>query len=259
MPKIDEVTKSDALTVATFKVHSVKNEAASAKAGRPIYDDMEVCELRFAANRETVGVFPAHEVFGWRDDAQSGEREQVTYALAFPEQYRRFKAGEAQVQSGTPLAELPFLTQGKRLELKALNIHTAEALAALDGKPLKMLGQGGRDLKDQAQVYLDNAAGSADVVALAEQNAALRREIEALRRGLTPDRAADASDDGDDDEADGDGGGETSPFASMDDIDIANWLEQATGKRPPANMKRANLIKRADEANAALAKGSEAA
>ncbi|MCD0415688.1 hypothetical protein LOC51_00540 [Rubrivivax sp. JA1024] len=258
MPKLEEVTKSNALTVATFKTHSVKNEAASAKAGRPIYDDMEVCELRFAANRDTVGVFPAHEVFGYRDDPQTGEREQVTYALAFPEQYRRFKAGEAQVQSGTPLAELPFLTQGKRLELKALNIHTSEALAALDGKPLKMLGQGGRDLKNQAQAYLDNAAGSADVVALAEQNAALKRQIEALQRGLAP-TGAESEDDKDEDEAAGDDDGEASPFASMDDIDIANWLEQATGKRPPANMKRANLIKRADDANAALAKASEAA
>uniref|UniRef100_E6VFM5 Uncharacterized protein n=1 Tax=Rhodopseudomonas palustris (strain DX-1) TaxID=652103 RepID=E6VFM5_RHOPX len=258
MPKLEEVTKSDALTVATFKTHSVKNEAASAKAGRPIYDDMEVCELRYPGNRETVGVFPAHEAFGWREDPQSGEREQLTYALAYPDQYHKFKLGEAQVQSGTPLAELPFLTQGKRLELKALNIHTAEALAALDGKPLKMLGQGGRDLKDQAQVYLDNAAGSADVVALAEQNAALKREIEALKRGLAP-AETDGDDEVEDRDAGGESGDETSPFAAMDDIDIANWLEQATGKRPPANIKRATLIKRADEANATLAKDSEAA
>ena len=68
-------------------------------------------------------------------------------------------------RAGTPLSELTFLSQGKRLELKALNIHTAEALASLDGGPLKMLGIGGREMKNQAAAYLAKAAGNADVFA----------------------------------------------------------------------------------------------
>jgi hypothetical protein len=67
--------------------------------------------------------------------------------------------------------------EGKRRELKALGVNTVEQLASLDGTPLKQLGMGGREMKNQAQAYLDNAAGSADVTNLAAQVAALTQQL----------------------------------------------------------------------------------
>ncbi|UNZ49309.1 hypothetical protein [Agrobacterium tumefaciens] len=104
----------------------------------------------------------------------------ITYAQKYNEQYKKFKAGAAQAASGTPVEELPFLTQGKRLELKALNIYTAEALAALDGNNLKLLGMGGRDLKTQAQRYLDNASKSLDLSSVLSENEDLKRRLAEL-------------------------------------------------------------------------------
>ncbi|ESX44281.1 hypothetical protein X764_03720 [Mesorhizobium sp. LSHC440A00] len=66
--------------------------------------------------------------------------------------------------------------------MKALGVHTVEQLASLDGTPLKQLGMGGRELKNQAQAYLDNAAGSADIVNLAAQVAALTQQLADERR-----------------------------------------------------------------------------
>jgi hypothetical protein len=252
MPRIDKLATEN-LTVAIFKTHSTRNETKSKAAGRPIYDDIEVCELRFAANRQTVGVYPAHEVFKWHDDPESGERTPLTYALAYPDQYRKFKAGEAQVASGTPLGELPFLSQGKRLELKALNIHTAESLAALDGQALRMLGQGGRELKEKAQAYLDAATSTAVVTDQAELIAQLRARIEQLEVGRPAESPADS--DADDKQVNSD-----SPFASMDPEDIVNWLTEVTKKKPRKNLSKAELVKLADETNAELAqKATEAA
>ncbi|MBA4774306.1 MAG: hypothetical protein H2044_01450 [Rhizobiales bacterium] len=171
---------NSSLTYPVFKTLSVINEAESKKKGRPVYDDQEVCEIRFSANKQTVGVFPAHEQCEWAEDPITSERVRITYAQKFNEQYRKFKAGAAQSASGTPVEELPFLTQGKRLELKALNIYTAEALAALDGNNLKMLGMGGRDLKNQAQRYLDNASKSADIASVLSENDDLRRRLAEL-------------------------------------------------------------------------------
>lgn len=265
MPKIEKLATEN-LTVAIFRMHSTKNEAETRKQGRPIFDDMEVCELRFAANRQTVGVFPAHEIFKWDEDPATGEREPVTYAIAYKDQYLKFKNGEAQTASGTPLSELPFLTQGKRLELKALNIHTAEALAALDGNSLKQLGQFGRTLKEQAQSYIDTAAGTADVTAIAAENAELKRRMAAMEAKLngTPAPAGtdDGSDDddsdetGDGDEAAGEGPGMEgdSPFFVMAPEDIANWLFETTKKKPKKGLSHAALVKLADEVNAELAK-----
>ena len=60
-------------------------------------------------------------------------RSTVTYAERFARQYQQFKAQAAQTKSGTPLEYAPFLTEARRAELRALNIYTVEALAAIDG------------------------------------------------------------------------------------------------------------------------------
>src|SRR5690606_35928286 len=106
----------------------------SKAAGRPIFKDMEVVEVRFAGDRNYAPVFPAHSMWKRVDG------EEITYARRWPDAYERFKAGQAQVAHGTPLSELPFLTEARRAELRALKVYTAEALASIDGKNLSNLG-----------------------------------------------------------------------------------------------------------------------
>ncbi|HEV2160241.1 hypothetical protein [Bradyrhizobium sp.] len=223
--------KNDPLVIPVFKIHTTKNEAKSREAGRPIYDDMEIVEVRFAGDRNKISIFPAHAICGEAQD-EHGDTLKITYAERWSDQYKRFKAKEHQVAEGTPVDELPFLTQAKRSELKALSIYTAEALAALDGQPLKNLGQGGRDLKNQAQAYLDNASGSANVMKMAA-------EIEELRRTVAELRADKASPD--------------SQFASWSADQIKDWIEEKIGERPKGNPSHATLVKRAEEVAIGLA------
>jgi hypothetical protein len=220
-----------ALVVPRFYIHTTKNEAKSREAGRPIFDDMEVVEVRFAGNRTTVSVFPAHAICGEAED-EHGDTVKITYAQRWPDQYRRFKAKQQQVAEGRPVDELPFLTQAKRSELKALSIYTAEALAALDGQELKNLGQGGRELKNQAQAYLDRASGSADVTKMASKIQELEQLVSELR--------ADKIDPG-------------SQFASWTSDQIKDWIEEKLGERPRGNPSHATLVKRADEVALGLA------
>lgn len=221
-----------AALVATFKVHSVLNQKKSKEAGRPIYDDVEVCEIRTAGDRNSVKVFPAHEVSHREELEDGGSGDEVTYAMRFPNQYKRFKDGHTQAQSGTPLEELPFITQGKRFELKALNVHTAEALASLDGTPLKQLGIGGRELKNQAQAYLDNAKGSADVTRLAQENEALKRRIADMQRDAV--KAAPPTDAPD-------------SFEAMSDDELKAFIGTKTGSRPRGQPSHETLVRMAKE------------
>lgn len=224
--------KNDPLVVPVFKIHTTKNDAKSRDAGRPIYDDMEVVEVRFAGDRNKVSVFPALAICGEVQD-EDGNTRKITYAERWSDQYKRFKAKAQQIAEGTPVDELPFLTQAKRAELKALSIYTAEALAALDGQPLKNLGQGGRDLKNQAQAYLDNASGSANVTRMAAELEELRRTVAELRADKAP-----ASD---------------SEFASWTSDQIKDWIEEKISERPKGNPSHATLVKRADEIALGLA------
>lgn len=227
--------------VPVFKTMSVKSEAKSKKEGRPIYEDVEICEIRFPGDRQRVVVQPAHHIWKWVDQPDGG-REPLTYAMRFKEQYRRFKESRQQVQEGTPLEELPFLTQAKRLELRALSIYTAEALAGLEGNNLKALGLGGRELKTQAQAYLDKATGSAEVTELAAKNAALEQQVEELRKLVLAQQtpAAPQADET-----------SSSAFAEWSVDDLKAYIENETGSKPRGNPSKATLVTMCDELEAA--------
>jgi hypothetical protein len=229
------------MLVVTFRHDKVKNEAASKAKGRPIFDDMEQCVIRAAGDRNTVKVFPAHAFSHWIT-GQDGDQIQQTYAERFSSQYRRFKENATQVQEGTPVSELPFLTEAKRSELRALNIFTAESLAALDGANLKALGQGGRDLKNQAQAYIDAASDSSVVVRLAAENEALKQQLAAMgvsREGLDVVEPP-APDDED-----------VVDFDTWADDDLKEYIAQQTGAKPRGNPSHETLVRMAGEAKVA--------
>lgn len=233
------MAEQDKGLAALFKNHSTLNDAKSKQAGRPIYDDMEICEIRTPGDRNLIRVYPAHEVSHW-DDTPEGGREPVTYAMRFPEQYKRFKNGTTQSQSGTPLEELPFLTQGKRLELKALNIHTAEALAGLDGTPLKQLGIGGRELKNQAQAYLDRASNTADVTKLAGENELLRQRLADLERDVRDAAMANAAKPV----------STASNFEGLSDDELKAFIADKTGSKPRGVPSHATLVRMCEDLTA---------
>lgn len=165
---------NDALIVPFFKTVAKEDKAASKKAGRPIFKDEEVVEVRIAGDRNFAPVFPAHSMWKRVDG------EEITYAERFRDAYAQFKEGAEQIASGTPLSELPFLSVAKRAELRALKIYTAEALASLDGKNLTNLGGKGRELKNSAIAYLERASGAADTAAMSAEIASLREQIAAM-------------------------------------------------------------------------------
>src|SRR5262245_52561655 len=101
-----------------FKMMAIKNDLKSRAAGRPIFDDWEMVEIRIAGNKD-FPVQPAWMFSHWETDPESGEQIKVTYAERFAKQYRQFKERQHQTRSGTPLDYLTFLTEGKRAELRA--------------------------------------------------------------------------------------------------------------------------------------------
>lgn len=170
-------TRNEDLVVITFFPEAVLNLAKSEKSGRPIFDDIELIRFQFAGDTKRICVFPATET---DPNATREAGYPISYAEAYPEQYRKYKAQEQQTVSGTPISEAPFLTEGKRRELRALNIHSIEALAAVDGPSMKSLGMGGREWKNQAVAYLAKARGSADVTGMAAQIAKLTENMALL-------------------------------------------------------------------------------
>lgn len=224
-----------------FFIDAVENPAMSREAGRPIFEDKEFVKVMIAGDPKNTLIAPAQE-------RGSGGR---TYAERFPEHYKLFKADLDQLAaSGTPLTEVPWLTAARREELKALKIFTVEGLAGLDGQMLQRIGMGARDLKNQAQAWLDKAAGSASDAKMASELAARDAEIEALKSQMADMMASFGKFDPD---GDGKPGGavnvsqENGPFAGYDDGALRAFIEDRSGKKPHHLAGRAKLVKMAEE------------
>lgn len=224
-----------------FYLDTIKNELKSAEAGRPIFDEVEMVEVRIAGDRNFVPRFPAHSMYVRQGD------EIVTYAMRWPDQYAAFKSDEVQTASGTPLEELTFLTAARRSELKALKIYTAESLAALEGPNLKVLAGEGYKLKEQAQAYLNKANSFSSVSKLATENAELRDRLAALETQLghgTPVvgqvvvyEAVDPYK----------GLPDADPYEGLSDDDLKEKIANLTGTRPRGNPSRATLTRMLDD------------
>ena len=224
----------DASLVVLFRHNATPNARRSAEEGRPIFEDVEVCDIRLPGSRN-YGTYPAQSLWPhWIIDPYSGEQHQITYAQRFPRQYEQFCAHAAQTKSGTPLEYAPFITAGRRAELRAQNIYTVEQLAAIDGQELKNLGIGGREQKNQAMEYLasskDNAKNTimaAELDAMRAKNMALEQDLEAARK------AAELAGD---------------QFDEMTSDQLREYIKVNTGHEPQGNPNRKTLTRMAIEA-----------
>jgi hypothetical protein len=238
-----------------FFTKAKQNRRESAKQGRAIFDDVEMVKIRIAGDQKSVFVAPAHDASSVRDPH---DNQRLTYAQLHRGPYEAFKRGQTYIGSGTPLKELPFITNAKQLELEAQNVFTAEALAQLDGSMLQKLGMGARELKNQAEAYLAKAAGSADVTKLAAENAALEErlaQLESLLKGqgalVQPNTVV----------AEPENSVSISPFQDWNADTIRIWIEEQGGEKPHHKCGHHKLVQIADELNAKLkqAQASEAA
>jgi hypothetical protein len=223
----------DASLVPTFRNHAQLNETKTLAEGRPIYDDVEVVDIRKPGSRD-YNTHPATEVCGWTVDPHTGGQVQVTYAERFSRQYQQFKAQAQQTKSGTPLDHAPFLTEGKRAELRAQNIYTVEQLAAIDGQELKNLGQGGREMKNWAMEYIAESKIAAPNLQLQAELEALRARNQVLEEDMSTlkQRASTAE----------------AQFEDMTDDQIHKYIHTHTGYPPQGNLPRKTLVRMAMDA-----------
>lgn len=236
------MAQDDSRIIATFENFPVLNEARSKEAGVAKFDDLEVVRIHMSGDRLQAPVFPANaEVPGGIEDPETGLTRPGTYAEKYAKQYAQFKKGEQQSKSGTPIDYLPFLTPAKIKELKAQNVFTAEALADLDGQPLKSLGQGGREYKNQARAYLDNAAGSANVTKMVSELEYYKAEVERMKAEQSQFRQVL------DNERLNENLGYGTALESMSDGELREYIFKKSKARPHGNSSRETLLSMAQE------------
>jgi hypothetical protein len=141
-------SEADKRLLVMFYRSTVKNEHKSIEAGRPIFDEIDLVKIVTPGSRDSFVGDATYE-----------------YQQRFPSQWARYKAGQEQVSSGTPLNSLPWVTIAQLEEFKAVGCHTVEQLVGMpDSVSQRFMGH--HQIKQRAQAYLDAAAGAAPAIQL---------------------------------------------------------------------------------------------
>lgn len=162
-----------------FYMEPVENPAESAKAGRPIFDEVECVRIFVAGDPGNQICSPVTE----------------HYKERFADAYAKWKADRAHAEhvSGTPLRQWPLLTPARVKEFEALAIFNVEGLAAVAESNLQK-HHGLREWRDKAKAWLENAKDSAFAVQMAEENARLKDDLADLRKQIAEMSAQISSD-----------------------------------------------------------------
>jgi hypothetical protein len=246
--------------VPEFYMANMKDEKASAEAGRPIHKEVEMCRIKFIGDNKKVIDEPA-DLRTTRDRATN---QWISYKEKFPEHYAAFKRNQQYFGPGTPIDEAPFLSVAEKADMKAIQIYTIEALANLDMAGQRKFGMGAAAYVAKAKAYIDNASGSANVLKLASENAQMKEQLEHMQRQMAellsrpaPQPAVPVSQPiaplaDEDDGSDVSG----SPFMSWDDASLKAWIKEKSGSAPRGQPSHETLVRMAEQANARTAEAA---
>lgn len=136
----------------------------SREAGRAVYEEVDYIRIYVPGDKASVIDRPVHQMDIDR----------------FADRYNKWRAGQAEAVSGTPLIALPGMTAAKVEEYKYFKILTVEQLAETsDGLGAKFMSFNGD--KARARAFLEVAANNAPIE---KMNAELEKrdaEIENLK------------------------------------------------------------------------------
>jgi hypothetical protein len=165
--------EQDRALLVKFFTAPLKNEERSTEEGRPIFDDVDMIEIRVRGTKDNIVQRPVRA-----DDKQR-----------FRDAWRAHQDGEKAVQSGTPLAQWPVMSTSQVEEMKYLGFVTVEQIAeANDGVVSGIAGL--QTLKNKAKAFIEFSKGAAPIEQLQNKLAESANETETLRRQLAETQAA---------------------------------------------------------------------
>lgn len=162
-PNESRFAADDKLYIEFFR-EPVMHSAKSREAGRAVYEERDFVRIHVPGDKSTVVVQPMHELNVQR----------------FRSRYEKWKSGQAEAVTGTPLSALPGMTPAKVEEYKFFKIVTVEQLAdANDQLGQKFMSFNGD--KAKAKAFLEVAKGNAPIEKMNAELAKRDEEIETLK------------------------------------------------------------------------------
>lgn len=158
----------DSKLYVEFYRKPVLQPGKSREAGRAVYEEVDYIRIHVPGDKHSVVERPMSDQDAFR----------------FADRYAKWKAGQEEAVTGTPLTALPGMTPSKVEEYKFFKIVTIEQLAEandnLGGKFMSF-----QQDKQRAKAFLEVAANNAPIEKMNAELAKRDAELEELRAMIT--------------------------------------------------------------------------
>ncbi len=171
-----DIQGADSRLAVQFYKKSMKQEDASAEAGRPIFKEFDFVRIMIPGDNLT----------------EIDTYAQESHKQRFPRQWAHYQNQVANHEDiiGTPLEQWPQVTRSQAEELRGLKFYTVEAIADCSDQQLQRIGMvagmSPHNFRLKAKAFLNLANDSAEVAqreqelqALREENAKIKSETDA--------------------------------------------------------------------------------
>jgi len=147
-----------------FLREPVLHPGKSREEGRAVYEERDFVRIHVPGDKTTVCVEPMHDL----------------NLIRFKARYEKWKAGQAEAVTGTPLSALPGMTPSKVEEYKFFKIVTVEQLAEANDALGQKFMSFNQD-KQRAKAFIEVAKGNAPIEKMNAELAKRDEEIETLK------------------------------------------------------------------------------
>ena len=161
-----DIQNADSRLAVQFYKKSVKQDIASAEAGRPIFKEFDFVRIMIPGDNLT----------------EIDTYAQESHKQRFPRQWAHYQnqvAGQ-EVIIGTPIEQWPLVSRSQADELKGIKFRTVEDVANCSDQQLQRIGMiagmSPHSFREKAKAFLNLASDSAEVAQREEEMQALREE-----------------------------------------------------------------------------------
>lgn len=145
----------------------------SLKQGRPIFVCEDWVKIGSPGDLKTRPEFQMSEVYVER------------YKKEYEAWKRRLSGEDSAGVIGTPLTQWPQIDRALAVSLRAQGVHNVEMLAGITDANIHNFGPGIRQLRSQAQAFLEAAKGHAPIAKLTLENEQLKQQLDAVSQQLS--------------------------------------------------------------------------
>jgi len=166
-----DIQNADSRLAVQFYKKSVKQDIASAEAGRPIFKEFDFVRIMIPGDNLT----------------EIDTYAQESHKQRFPRQWAHYQNQVANHEDiiGTPLDQWPQVTRSQADELRGLKFHTVESIADCSDQQLQRIGMvagmSPHNFRLKAKAFLNLANDSAEVASREAEMQALREENDKIK------------------------------------------------------------------------------